>query len=239
MGSQRRWRRKGGTLQRPRWDRWREGAGRRWAEPDGRAGATGGVGCGETQLPRARLLGAGGQCGKPGLRRADRRGVGRGRGARACGVCAPVRPGPAGRRRHVEASLARVSRPVGKAGRGAAGCGRPGLGAWLSRGALERRGLPTWHLRGPTGTPSARRADPGGEGASQREAEGPGLRRGAGEMRSRYPGPGGWGGGGGRGDGGRFPPRGPPSLAPSLGSSISRRLYLNISFVRGRSWARP
>nr|XP_060485816.1 CUGBP Elav-like family member 5 isoform X2 [Panthera onca] len=85
-------------------------------------------GCGETQLPPqpplpppphassrlARATPAG-----PGLWRADRQrppGVGRGeRGAgpvRACGVCAPVRPGPGGRRH--EASLARVSRPMAR-----------------------------------------------------------------------------------------------------------------------------
>uniref|UniRef100_A0A7N9CT27 RRM domain-containing protein n=1 Tax=Macaca fascicularis TaxID=9541 RepID=A0A7N9CT27_MACFA len=98
------------TRQRPRWDRWREGAGRRWAEPDGRAGATGGVGCGETQIPAwhasSRLGRAAGRA-RLGVGRRARRGSAA--GARLC-----ARGGRAGGRRHVDASLARFSRPMAR-----------------------------------------------------------------------------------------------------------------------------
>lgn len=145
-------------------------------------------------------------------------GVGRGeRGAGrcACGVCAPVRPGRPGGRRHVEASLARVSGPVGKAGRGADGqASAPRLRSGGRGGAAPQPGSSA-----QTGTPAPEPRRPGrGEGASQgtRRVPGPaaargGDRRGAGTQAARR-------GGGVEGAvmGTRFPPRGPPpSLPPS------------------------
>lgn len=99
MGSQRRWWRR-----RPR-DRWSEGAGRRWAEPDGRAGAPGGRGRGHpAQLPTG-TRGAGGA--GPGVcallrtwmpawsaLQAGAGGWVRQGGARGCGVWGPPRRDP-------------------------------------------------------------------------------------------------------------------------------------------------
>lgn len=132
-----------GTRQRPRWDRWREGAGRRWAEPDGRAGATGGVGVGRPSFPPppSPPPSAPRRTPPPGLWRADRlrppgrraraRGARRGAGAcvRRVRACAP-RAGRAGGGTWRPAWRASPGRWV----RRAAGCGWPGLRA----SALER-----------------------------------------------------------------------------------------------------
>lgn len=185
-----------GTRQRPRWDRWREGAGRRWAEPDGRAGATGGVGVGRPSSPppaspppsrAARLLAA--RAGNAGRARplaggssapAWASGTGseaRGRCVRAaCArLCAQGRPGG---RRHVEASLARVSRPVGKAGRGVRMARPRSLG--FRAGDWGGGDCPpgsSGRDRDPCPEPELTQE---GQGASQQEAEGPRLRSGRG-----------------------------------------------------------
>lgn len=177
-----------GTRQRPRWDRWREGAGRRWAEPDARPRATGGLGCGETQLPPGTPPpGCGGQRRRAGLWRADRQRP----------------PGRWARDRDVRAACARLCAQGGRTGGGtwmpawraspgrwvrrAAGCGRPGLEPRLSSGGPERRGLPAWLLRGRSGTPPPRRADPGGgRGLPVGGGRSQAVQR-AGETGSRYP----------------------------------------------------
>lgn len=97
----------------------------------------------------------------------------------------------------MDASLARVSRPVGKAKRGSTGCGWSGLGASAFQWG-NRRGLPTWLLRATLGPLLPHRhhcrADPGG--GRGHPGGGRGLPVGGrrsqalqwvGEMGSRYP----------------------------------------------------
>lgn len=109
-------------------------------------------------------------------------------------LCAQGQPGG---RRHMDASLARVSRPVGKAKRGSTGCGWSGLGASAFQWG-NRRGLPTWLLRATLGPLLPHRhhcrADPGG--GRGHPGGGRGLPVGGrrsqalqwvGEMGSRYP----------------------------------------------------
>lgn len=105
----------------------------------------------------------------------------------------------------------------------------------LLSGGLERRGLPTWLLGADQDLlllPS--RPWRGKEPCSRRwktQALQPQLKA---QLVSRYPGH----ENGVRVEGavlGAGSLLVAPSLVPSLGSSISRRLYLNISFVQGRS----
>lgn len=97
----------------------------RWA---GRGKRMGGVWGDPTPCLTGLLWALVGKVGRAWLWLVDPLGVGHRRWAPACvRLCTPVRPGPAGRRPHVDASLVHSSRPVGKAGCGAAGRQQTGL----------------------------------------------------------------------------------------------------------------
>lgn len=159
MGSQRRWRREGGHSaetsvgQMERGSRKEVGRARCAAKGDRRARVWRDPAPpwhASSRLRRAAPAGrplAGGSTAPAGA-------LGAGPG-RASGVCAPVCPGRPDGRRHVDASLARVSRPVGKAGRGARTAG-PGASAfeWGAREEGAARLASPGQIGNPSPAPS-------------------------------------------------------------------------------------